>query len=147
MEEIKSCGVLVFRSTPVESFLLMEHPHRLDLPKGHVDPGETELACALRELEEETSVTADAIEIDPEFRFVLQYPVRYKRLGGRLVEKTVVIFLGRLVRPVEISTTEHAGYRWIPWSPPHNIQEQTINPLLAAIEEYRKQPPRNKEHS
>ncbi|MEL7161300.1 MAG: NUDIX domain-containing protein, partial [Bacteroidota bacterium] len=30
--------------------------NRWDLPKGHVDPGETNLECALRELEEETGV-------------------------------------------------------------------------------------------
>ncbi len=137
MEEIKSCGVIVFRSTPIESFLLMEHPTRLDLPKGHVDPGETELECALRELQEETGISPSDIEIDPNFRFELKYPVRYRRLGDRLVEKTLVIFLGWLRRPVEVRTSEHQGYRWTPWNPPHKIQEQTIDPLLAAIEEYR----------
>jgi 8-oxo-dGTP pyrophosphatase MutT (NUDIX family) len=137
MEEVKSCGVIVFRSAPVESFLLMEHPRRLDLPKGHIDPGETELQCALRELWEETGIAAEDVEIDPSFRFAIEYPVRYKRLGGRIVQKTVAIFLGRLKHPVEIKTSEHQGHRWIPWSPPHHIQQQTIDPLLAALEKYR----------
>lgn len=35
-----------------------------DLPKGHVDEGETELQCTLRELYEETGISADDIEID-----------------------------------------------------------------------------------
>ena len=140
MDEVKSCGVIVFRREPETSFLLMEHPHRLDLPKGHVDPGESELECALRELEEETGIAAADIEIDPDFRFVLQYPVREKRLGGRVVPKTLVIFLGRLLRDVEIATSEHESYRWVPWRPPHRIQAQTIDPLLASIEKYRANP-------
>jgi 8-oxo-dGTP pyrophosphatase MutT (NUDIX family) len=137
MDEPKSCGVLVFRSSPVESFLLMEHPHRLDLPKGHIMPGESELECALRELEEETGIQAADLQLDPEFRFSLQYPVRYRRLGNRLVTKTLVIFLGRLLRPVEIRTSEHEGHRWMEWSPPHRIQAQTVDALLAAVEKYR----------
>ena len=140
MDEVKSCGVIVFRREPETSFLLMEHPHRLDLPKGHVDPGESELECALRELEEETGITSADVEIDPDFRFVLEYPVREKRLGGRVVPKTLVIFLGRLLRDVQIATSEHEGYRWVPWRPPHRIQTQTIDPLLAAMEKYRKCP-------
>lgn len=137
MNELKSCGVLVFQGTPVESFLLMEHPHCLDLPKGHILPGESELECALRELEEETGIQSSEVEIDPGFRFTLQYPVRYRRFGGRLMDKTLVIFLGRLLQPVEIAISEHGGYRWVPWSPPHRIQAQTIDPLLAAVAEYR----------
>jgi 8-oxo-dGTP pyrophosphatase MutT (NUDIX family) len=136
MDEPKSCGVIVFRSAPRESFLLMEHPHRLDLPKGHINPGESDLECALRELAEETGIQECDVQIDPEFRFSLQYPVRYKRLGNRLVTKTLIIFLGRLLRPVEIQTSEHGGHRWVEWNPPHRIQAQTIDPLLAAVEDY-----------
>ncbi|MBW3597291.1 MAG: NUDIX domain-containing protein, partial [Planctomycetes bacterium] len=108
--------------------------------KGHVDTGESDLECALRELVEETGITAADVEIDPDFRFVLQYPVREKRLGGRIVPKTLVIFLARLVRDVKIITSEHDGYRWVSWNPPHQIQAQTIDPLLAALERYRDDP-------
>ena len=67
------------RGQPVSDFLLMRHTDRWDLPKGHVDPGETELQCALRELEEETSITINDIEIDNDFRFTTQYPVVSKK--------------------------------------------------------------------
>ena len=53
---IKACGFLVFRDVPDPSFLLMKHPKRWDLPKGHVDPGESEVETALRELHEETGL-------------------------------------------------------------------------------------------
>ena len=136
LSEIKSCGVLLFRSEPEESFLLMKHPHRWDLPKGHVDPGETEIECALRELREETGITADEITLDPCFRYSTQYVIREKRLGGTEVLKTLVVFLGRLARPVEIQTTEHDGFAWFLWNPPLQIQPQAIDPLLASVASY-----------
>ncbi len=136
MGELKSCGVLVVRDEPVREFLLMKHPDRWDLPKGHVDPGETEIECALRELWEETGIPADAIALDPGFRFAVQYQVQSRRTGWAWWPKTLVVFLGRLLRDVEITTSEHEACRWFAWQPPHRIQAQTIDPLLAAVEEH-----------
>ncbi|MEZ6065258.1 MAG: NUDIX domain-containing protein [Planctomycetaceae bacterium] len=142
MSELKACGVLVVRAVKedprkLREFLLMKHPKRWDLPKGHVDPGEIdERVTALRELVEETGITADAIDLDPGFRFTLQYPVESKRTGGELWLKTVVIFLGRLKGKPDIRVTEHAGYRWFKWKPPHSIQRRTIDPLLEAVDAY-----------
>lgn len=134
MQQIKSCGVLVFRRQPVPSFLLMEHADRLDLPKGHVDAGESEIECALRELEEETGILTRDIDIDTRFRFTTKYRVRRKEeSGGQTCEKTLVIFLGRLIRDVKIQVTEHQSYRWIGWDPPHQIQVRTIDPLLSYL--------------
>lgn len=133
MCKIRSCGVLIVRGDPIESVLLMEHPKRLDIPKGHVDPGETDLECALRELVEETGIAADDIELNEAFRFETQYPVRPKRFDGRKCEKTLVVFLGRLKRDVPIRVTEHTGYHWLAWDPPHQLQPETIDPLLAHL--------------
>ena len=131
--EVKSCGVIVFRGDPPAEFLLMQHANRLDLPKGHIDPGETELECALRELEEETGISAADIELDPEFRFTTEYLVRPRRFGGREMNKTLVIFLARLHSDVEITPTEHPSYLWRHWDPPHRIQTNTIDPLLDTV--------------
>lgn len=133
MREIKACGILIIRGRPIESFLLMRHKDRWDLPKGHMDAGETEMQCALRELTEETGIERSDIELDPGFRFTIKYEVNSKRYGERC-HKTVVYFLARLLRDVTITPSEHAGYEWFPWHPPHRIQEETIDPLLAAVE-------------
>ena len=135
-KEPRSCGVLVVRGDPIQEFLLMQHPNRLDLPKGHVDPGESDVACALRELEEETGIKADDIELDPNFQFKSRYMVRYKRFGNQEVEKTLVIFLGRLKRDVEIAVSEHESFKWVVWNPPHKIQKETIDPLLAQLAKF-----------
>jgi 8-oxo-dGTP pyrophosphatase MutT (NUDIX family) len=121
--------VLIVRGDPIREVLLMEHPTRLDIPKGHVEPGETDEQCALRELWEETGITAEDIQLDPKFRFVIQYECRYKRSDERLA-KTVVIYLGRLLHDVSIRMSEHQGYRWLAWNPPHVLQRETIDPLL-----------------
>jgi bis(5'-nucleosidyl)-tetraphosphatase len=132
-DEIRSCGVLVMRRQPSLAFLLMVHRHRLDLPKGHVEPGETDFECAMRELEEETGISSADIEIDDEFRHEVTYMVRTKR---GLRPKRVVFFLGWLHENVEIQVTEHPDYRWCEWSPPHKIQAETVDGLLHAAEEF-----------
>jgi bis(5'-nucleosidyl)-tetraphosphatase len=85
---------------------------------------------------EETGIPADAIDVDPQFRFEHRYHVQSKRTGGETWLKTLVILLGRLTRDVEIEVTEHEGFRWFPWSPPHHVQPQTIDPLLEAVAKY-----------
>jgi 8-oxo-dGTP pyrophosphatase MutT (NUDIX family) len=137
MQVPRSCGVIVFRREPDLSFLVMKHRDRLDLPKGHVDPGETDVGCALRELVEETGLGPDVVHLDPDFQFETRYHVRAKRYGEvkeSTVEKTVVIFLGWLTRDVPVVLTEHVGYEWMQWNPPHRLGQGTLDGVLAALE-------------
>lgn len=136
MRKLYAYGVLIVRGDPIESFLLMVHKDRLDLPKGHLDEGEGEIECALRELEEETGIAAADIELDTGFRFSTSYPVWPKKYGKEECLKTTTIFLGRLLHDVEIKLTEHAGFEWRDWSPPHTIQSETIDPLLEQLAVY-----------
>lgn len=136
MEPIKACGVLLFRAEPERSFLLMRHADRWDLPKGHLDSGETDVQCALRELAEETGIEASDVQLDPQFRFTLDYLVPWREAGNQLRSKQLVVFLGELRRPVDIRLSEHVGYEWFPWTPPLAIQPQTIDSLLAAVAKY-----------
>ena len=136
MPDLMSCGFLIYRKDPNPTFLLMRHANRWDLPKGHVDEGETEMECALRELEEETGISKSDIVIDQGFRFVQDYIVKQKRHGYAPKEKRLVIMLAELINEVEIVLTEHLGYEWVDWDPPHSIQEKTIDPVLAELGEY-----------
>jgi bis(5'-nucleosidyl)-tetraphosphatase len=159
MQKVKSCGVIVMRFSGGDatrttyvaqaththsnlelpsnlSFLLMHKPKRYDLPKGHMEHNEDELSCALRELREETGILASDLDIDTNFRFVDTYKACYQRFGRQVVEKNVIIFLGWLKHEVNIKLSEHSGYTWVDWNPPHIIQNRTINPLLRELAEY-----------
>jgi len=114
----------------------MRHPTRWDLPKGHVEQGESELQCAYRELYEETGIKEDDLECDENFRFTLEYPVVDQQDAEETAHKTLVIFLGWLRHSVSIEVTEHESYQWFRWEPPHEVQPQTIDPLLSAGETF-----------
>jgi bis(5'-nucleosidyl)-tetraphosphatase len=139
MKQVKSCGFILFtghRDSPQTSFLLMKHPDRYDLPKGHIEPGETDLECALREMNEETGIPTSAVQVEPGFEYRSVYHPQYARYDNEVIEKTLIIFLGWVDLPTVTISTEHLGYEWIDWQPPHQIQAQTIDPLLAEVMAY-----------
>ena len=132
----RSSGFLILCRSPKPRFLLMKHADRLDLPKGHVDPGETDLEAAFRELEEETGILKSEVEHDASFCFENRYPVSagyYTGEANRTVTKTLLVFLGYIDREKPIQLTEHPGYLWVDWDPPHKLQANTIDPLLAQL--------------
>lgn len=148
MPKMRSCGFLLFADVAgSRHFLLMKHGRRYDLPKGHVESGETDRECALREVQEETGIEADAIHVDSRFSYAETYYPVYKRLGGKTVEKTLRIFIGHINDtaardptgfPV-VRRTEHGAHEWVKWNPPHHIQKNTIDPLLKTANEHFKQ--------
>jgi hypothetical protein len=76
------------------------------------------------------------VALDPAFRFQTQLQFRAAYLGGQFVDKTYVVFLGRLNGDSEIRLTEHDACQWFPWSPPHHIQKWLIDPLLEAVRQH-----------
>ena len=133
MDKVKSCGFLIYRTQPQRSILLMKHPKRWDLPKGHVDEGETNFECALRELQEETGIEERHLHIEDGFKFKDRYIVESKK-GKK--KKKLIIYLAELIEDVEITPTEHEGFEWVDWNPPHLIQEKTIDPLLKEVDQW-----------
>jgi len=136
--QIRAAGILLFHCQGEnDDFLLLRHADRWDLPKGHCDQGETFLQTAMRETAEETGIAADQIEIDFRFQFELNYPVRYTDHPDKIFDKRVCYFLGYLNKKPRLRLTEHLSAKWFPWNPPHQIQKQTIDPLLRAVAKHR----------
>ena len=126
-----SCGVLLFQNRPRRSVLLLVDGDRLDLPKGHIKRGESELDCAWRELEEETGIPQRLVTLDREFRFSVTYHPK------RDVEKTVTLFAGEVEGPCVVKTPEHDDYVWLAYAPPHDLYEfPTIHNALLAWEHH-----------
>jgi len=136
LRRLKSCGFLIFRKVPELSFLLIRDRDRLDLPKGHIKTGETEMECAFREVFEETGISQSQLLVEHGFRYTEIYYPRYKRFGGEQVEKTLVIFLAVLEGDVTIQPEEHFSFEWVKWNPPHKIQKKTIDPLLRQVAQF-----------
>ena len=134
MDKLIASGVLCFRTNP--KFFLLQHKDRWNIPKGYVDKGEDEIACAWRELYEETGILRTQVELDIDFRFQIQYQIKPPYVGNRLIEKTYVIFLGYMVENLTIKLTEYLGFQWFPWNPPHHIQEWLIDPLLEEVNKH-----------
>ena len=81
----KSCGAVIFRKADVWNGLLIRHTRgrHISVPKGHVEPGETESQTAEREILEETGVR---VRVDRRFRAENRYNIRPD------TQKLVVIF-------------------------------------------------------
>jgi 8-oxo-dGTP pyrophosphatase MutT (NUDIX family) len=136
-QNVKAAGILLMtKAQGTTEFLLMKHPDRWDLPKGHCETGESFQETAIRETEEETGIPREAIELDRGFHFDLTYPVTYKKTGDQVFQKQVRYFLGYLSAKLPLDLTEHESAKWFVWEPPHQIQTKTIDPLLAAVEAY-----------
>ncbi len=133
---VRAGGILLMTRGSSPKFLLMRHTDRWDLPKGHCQDDESFRDAALRETWEETGIKPSRIDLDPDFQFELTYPVRYKRWDNQLFPKTVRYFLGRLDKKPKLVLTEHESAEWFRWDPPHKIQAQTIDPLLAAVADH-----------
>ena len=103
----KSCGVLPWRETPSgrEYLLVFEQFSQCwSLPKGHMEMGETEAQAALRELQEETGLTA---RLDTGIRSVIEYPI------GDYGRKQVVIFPGQVSGTPSVRQGEIERYKWV----------------------------------
>lgn len=77
-------------------------------PKGHVDPGESDMDTAVRETEEEAGLKLHHIKVMEDSRKELFYTVRGK-------PKTVIYWLAELLDnniPVILSE-EHKDFKWV----------------------------------
>ncbi len=80
----------------------------LALPKGHVDPGETPVQAAIREVREETGIVAEPVSQLGETRY-------WYRRDGRTIGKAVSFFLfNHLSGNTDNHDDEVEEVRWIP---------------------------------
>ena len=103
----KSCGVLPYReSQGIREYLLVfeHHSQCWSLPKGHMEAGETEEQTALRELFEETGLTA---RLDTSKTASIEYPI------SPVSRKQVVFFLGQVSGEPKTRDGEIDAWAWV----------------------------------
>ncbi len=110
MKEQVSAGIITFYiKNEVPHFLLLHYPHgHWDLPKGKIEEGESKETAALRELKEETGLTAQIID---GFEKKLEY---FFKQNGELIKKTVYFFIGQVLFGEITLSDEHIGFEWLP---------------------------------
>ena len=106
MIQEKSCGAVVYRMEQGVPLLLVEYMTlgHVSIPKGHVEPGETEEETARREIWEEVGLE---VRLDTGFRRTITYSPREG------VSKDVVFFLGEYVSgeiAVQLSEVQRAAF-------------------------------------
>lgn len=114
MERQFSSGLVLYyncEAQPSErEFLLLHYASgHWDFPKGKIEKGETKHQAALRELDEETGLSA---EILPGFEEQFSYWFRDFQ-DARLINKTVYFFIGCADEKEVVLSHEHIGSEWL----------------------------------
>ncbi|KAJ3647760.1 hypothetical protein Zmor_019621 [Zophobas morio] len=123
-----AAGFVIFkRAPPNVLYLLLQTSygeHHWTPPKGHVDPGETEMVTALRETVEESGLKKDDLKIYNDVKRVLNYKVKG-------VPKVVTYWLAELVNPKAevILSDEHQDFKWL------NLEEACVYAKYADLQE------------
>ncbi|MBN1858697.1 NUDIX domain-containing protein [Candidatus Bipolaricaulota bacterium] len=125
---VRAAGFVIFRNAApgTTEYLLLRHCNgsHWSFPKGHLEPGEPELAGALRETLEETGLNANELEKIPDYQQEIVYRYTLGTDGATRrgvpagrdalveVEKTVIFFLACSTTEEIRLSSEHSEFRW-----------------------------------
>lgn len=103
----QSCGILPYRVAAGErEYLLVfeQFSQCWSLPKGHMEAGETEIQTALRELWEETGLSA---KVDESKSACIEYPI------SPIARKKVIFFPGEVSGTPRPRADEISRFQWV----------------------------------
>jgi len=124
-----SAGAVVVRPAPPGwRYLLLRVYRTWDFPKGGLEPGETPLQCAVREVQEETGLT------DLEFRWGEGYCDTEPYSAGKVARYFLATSLLQEVHlPIspELGYPEHHEFRWVEHADAQRLLPQRLQPILA----------------
>jgi 8-oxo-dGTP pyrophosphatase MutT (NUDIX family) len=128
----RAAGVVVFRRTGTGVYLLVLRAYaNWDFPKGLVEAGEDQLACAKREMKEETGLAEVDFPFGDEFKETMPYSgnkvARYYL--GETDEVEIELPISK-----ELGRPEHHEYRWVTY----DEAEDLLPPRLANVLEWAK---------
>lgn len=111
MEHMDDGGIIIYKcisGSPVFLFLRRAEGW-LDMPKGHIEKGETEMQASIRETFEETGIKVESM--DPDFSYIDTYTFAN---GNSEIKKSVMFFMSKVNPAIEVKISkEHVGYEWL----------------------------------
>ena len=119
MVNLRAAGIIVYRTVKNASpeILLLQTAYNKEWapPKGHVDPGESDLDTAYRETEEEAGIKKCDISLNDDFKEELHYVIKNSIYVEDVNKKKIsVYFLGRVNYTQNIVLSdEHLSYKWV----------------------------------
>ena len=134
--ELRAAGLIIFRRKhfrgPFEYLLLQTSygRHHWTPPKGHVDPGESDMQTALRETEEESGLKAASLNVLENIQKTLNYEVRGK-------PKTVIYWPAEVKDynvPIRLSN-EHQDFKWLAIDSACELLHDTTGEALRDVEQ------------
>jgi len=129
-----SAGMVVLRSFAGTWRCLMLRAFRnWDFPKGEVEAGESPLAAARREVQDETSLTALDLRWGGDFCETEPYR------GGKIARYYLAESPhGEVTLPFspELGRPEHHEYRWVDFSEAKNLAPARLQPIIAWAESF-----------
>ena len=122
----RSCGVIPYRKTEegLQFLLVLQSNNCWSIPKGHMEAFESEQETALRELKEETGMTA---RLHDRYRDMVEYPLAN---GCR---KQVMLFLGEAAGEVTLEPGELREYRWASIEEAKGLLHSEYGPVLERV--------------
>ncbi len=116
MEKEYAAGAVIFRKHKEDILFLVVYSARNEIwgfPKGHVHKGESETETAIREIEEETSITTLRFIGDFREEAVYEKTANRGRDKGRRIEKHSIYFLCETTETKAASNTDEISEcRW-----------------------------------
>jgi len=127
-KKILSAGVIIVRRNEVQlKYLLLRAFGYWDFPKGIVEPDESPVEAAKREVEEETTLN------DLNFRWGYDYretgPYNRGKVARYYIAETSESCVNLPVNP-DIGKPEHDEYRWVSYEKALSLVAQRVRPAL-----------------
>ncbi|TDJ75225.1 MAG: NUDIX domain-containing protein [Proteobacteria bacterium] len=123
-----SAGVIIVRRQPNEPcYLLLRAYNYWDFPKGLVEPGEDPLKSAIREVEEETTLTALTFYWSQDYRETPPYG--RGKVARYYVAETKDQSVALPISP-ELGRPEHHEFRWLEYQQARKPLAPRVQPIL-----------------
>jgi len=128
----RAAGVVVFRRTARGIYyLVLRAYNNWDFPKGLVEAGEDQLACAKRELKEETGLSSVDFPFGEEYKETLPYSGN--KVARYYLGETEEVEIDLPVSK-ELGRPEHHEYRWVTF----DEAEDLLPPRLGIVLDWAK---------